>query len=145
MKKKNFLWSMFAIMMVTMLSVSLSACSSDDDDNSVVGSWSCVEESRDETPNGYVGSVSRHTYTATFKSNNTGTFTELHEHQGEESYTESFQFTYTKKSDTEGSIVLEYKSSYSGDELEYYRYVIKEKQMYIYDEDDDLEWVLTKN
>ena len=62
MEKKNFLWGMLAILMVTMLSVGFAACGSDDDDNKtsngVVGTWS--------------GRDGSSTVTLTFNSNNTG-------------------------------------------------------------------------
>lgn len=133
--KKNFIWSMFAIIMVTMLSVSLSACGSDDEEdgaNSVVGTWYRVEE----------GGSLREIFSLTFKSNGTGSLSVKYEYQGEEPYTVSTSFTYTSISNTKGTITGEEYDSYGTIVTMFCHYVIIGNKMRVYEDGYEDDYVV---
>lgn len=68
MKKKNWLWSMLAVMMVAMLSVGIVSCGKDDDDN---GTGSSVSNS--SVVGRWTGTNGTWNFTYVFNSNGTGT------------------------------------------------------------------------
>lgn len=138
MEKKNFLWGMLAILMVTMLSVGFAACGSDDDDNKtsngVVGTWS--------------GRDGSSTVTLTFNSNNTGMYIEsyIDSYSGGKE-TESASFTYSMVDGSKGIMMINVPDKwYSGSSTWTYYFVINGNSMSVYEDDfyDDLEYVLTK-
>ena len=134
MKKKNFLWSMLAIMMVAMLGVGFVACGGDDGDNSkgVVGTWSGQEGKR------YL--------TLTFKGDGTGTYISRYNDSYSGMETETGTFTYIMEGDNKGIINIREYDSYSGYGYETVYFVIEGKTMSLYDDYyyDDLEWILIK-
>lgn len=135
MKKKNFLWSMFAIMMVTMLSVSLSACGSDDDDDnggsSVVGTWK--------------GNSDGESLTLTFKNDGTGTYVIVWDDSwtGEGEVSERGTFSYSMSSSHSGYLTIRYEDSYSGISTDTYDFEVDGRRMYLTDRYGDSA-VLTK-
>ena len=131
-KKKKFYWSMLAIIMVTMLSVGLTACGSDDDDNTVVGTWS--------------GQQGRNNLTLTFKSDGTGTFISRYNDSYSGMETSSGNFTYVMDGNNKGIINIRLYDSYSGYGHETIFFVIESNTMSLYEDYyyDDLEFVLTK-
>ena len=131
--KKNLLWSMLAILMVTMLSVGITACSSDDDDDkAVVGTWS--------------GQDGRDYLTLTFKSDGTGTYISRYYDSYSGMETDSGTFTYVMEGDNKGMINIRFYDSYYGYENETIFFVIEGKTMSLFEDYyyDDLEWILTK-
>ena len=107
-------------MMVTMLSVNLSACSGDDDDvSSIVGTW--VWEENDSY--GCYGSI------AVFNADKSGTWTLYDKNKTDGSYKryDTDPFTYAPTSSTEGTIAIEEKKG-----TEHLYYVIKGNELHIY-------------
>ena len=98
MKKKDFLWNVLAIVMVTMLSVGLSSCSRDDDEGSSAN-----------IPTGLLGTwyktsgASKYSMNFTFNSDGTGKGDVSHNNII--SYS-SFSFTYRYKSN--GDVTCDY-------------------------------------
>lgn len=131
-KKKKFYWSMLAIIMVTMLSVGLTACGSDDDDNPVVGTWS--------------GQQGRNNLTLTFKSDGIGTFISRYNDSYSGMETSSGNFTYVMEGNNKGIINIRLYDSYSGYGYGTIFFVIESNTMSLYEHYyyDDLEFVLTK-
>lgn len=122
MEKKVFLWSMMAFVLSVMLSVGLSSCGDDDDDNGIVGTW--VAYDGDEE------------ITFTFNSDNTGVYMEKRKIQG--------TFIYSMSSNQKGTITIKDNDSYSGHSYEIYTFSIKDGSLFLYDDDGDLELVFTK-
>ena len=113
---------MLGITMMAMLSVNLSACSSDDDedDNTIVGSW-IREETYDDW---YFSEI------LTFKSDKTGTETKNYR-TGSYTDSEVNPFTYTPTSSSEGTMVV--RDGEGSDEVDSLYYVIKNGNLYIGD------------
>ena len=107
------------VMMVTMLSVNLSACRSDDDDDDasgVVGTWVSKYGSTVET--------------IVFKADKSGTWN-IHS----ERYDDTDTFTYSPVSNTEGTMaIIEGKGS---GEVDYMYYVVKGNKLHIYESYED--------
>lgn len=111
MIKKNFLLSMLAIMMVALVGAGLVACGSDDeknDNNSIVGTWVCVETSGS---NGYYRTQ---TITLNIMPGGKGTWAtvSVYEYNGQQNTSrDSGDFTYTFNG-TSGKVTIREKGSY---------------------------------
>lgn len=99
-------------------------------DNSVVGSW--------------VGQEGRRSYTFSFRQDGTGVIVTKYDdpYSGIETHQESF--TYTMISGNSGTMTVREYDSYSGYGYEMYMFEIKNKSLYIYDDDGDLELILSR-
>lgn len=135
MKQRNLLWSLFTLVMVTMMSAGFIACGDDDDDpvsGGVVGTWS--------------GQDGKDYLTLTFKSGGSGTWTSRYNDYYSGMETERGSFTYEMEGKSKGVITVRYYDSYYGYENEHIYFEIEGKKMYLYEDyyGEDLEWVLTK-
>lgn len=99
-------------------------------DNSVVGSW--------------VGQEGRRSYTFSFRQDGTGVIVTKYNdsYSGIETHQESF--TYKMISGNSGTMTVREYDSYSGYGYEMYMFEIKNKSLYIYDDDGDLELILSR-
>ena len=88
MKKKNWLWSMLAVMMDAMLSVGIVSCGKDDDDN---GTGSSVSNS--SVVGRWTGTNGTWNFTYVFNSNGTGTAEGTSKHGSKHLW----QFTWSGK------------------------------------------------
>ena len=125
MKKKSLLWSLLAVMMVTLLSVGLSSCKGDDE-----------EVNQEVKGTTWKGAVDGESLTLIFTSNNSGTFTSV---DSEETITGSF--TCNGSAD-KGAI----KIVVNGRTVDFGYYAFKGNKMYLYNDADykELIWTLTK-
>lgn len=143
MRKQNFLWSMFAIVMITMSCAIIASCG---DDNKSGGSSGSSGGGKDVTDGNIIGTwkgkVEHGSLTATFMSDGTGTWLET-----EDIYTYEGTFTYVKDSDSKGRVFMKFTDYYSGVDTYIYYYEIKSGKMYLYDDgyDGEQEWILTKD
>ncbi len=139
MNKKNLFWSILAILMVTIQSVAITACGSDDEEdnadetNAIVGTWS--------------GQDGKENLTMIFKSDGTGAYISRY-NSSSGMDTESGTFTYIMEGDKKGLINVRFHDSYSysGKEYETLFFVIEGEKMSLFDDYyyDDLEWILTR-
>lgn len=132
--KKNFLWSLLAVIMATMLSFSITSCGSDDDDDekteevtsaSIVGSWSWSKNN---------GSFSE---TRTFKAD--GTFiTEWKESEYSGTNSGTYVFNVTDMKLTTNTLEGEGLGEYT------YSVVLKGNQLTLIEKDGDIRGPMTK-
>lgn len=149
MKKKAFLWSVLAIMMVAVSGVIITACGDDEtkngdgitnggngdndgdaDDSStnannnyVIGTWTSVGEEE--------------TFTLIFKSNGTGVWITTYEDRYSGTQTDVEAFTYMQEGSSNGKILLRTYDSYSSYTTEVLYYSISGQTMYVKEEGDD--------
>lgn len=133
--KKNLIWSMLAIMMVTMLSVSFTSCGDSDnevDDEkitaaSIVGSWAYTTKH---------GSYEIRTFNAD------GTYTIVHkDSKGEQDYFESGTYVFNVK---EMTLTI---NTLVGEKLGYhspYTVILKGNQLTLIEKDGDVRGPMTK-
>lgn len=143
--KKNIIWSLFAFVIVAMLSTGFVACGDDDSNDSgsgtkkgVVGTWSGTSHSHKET------------LSLTFKSGGSGTWISRYYDSYSGTETNRGSFTYEMEGKYKGIIIInDNKDSYSyssGHSNIILFFEIEDDTMFIYLEDygDNLGWTLTK-
>lgn len=142
--KKNYLWSVLAIVLALTMSIGFMSCSSDDDDNKNGGNNNDFAKNVIGTWSGKDGKYS--IKTLIFKSDNKGIFIDDFEDVYGGRETETSNFTYKPESSTKGIISIECYEEDGGFFLDVFYYIIEGKTMYVYEKgyNDDLEWVLTK-
>ena len=141
--KKNIIWSLFAFVIVAMLSTGFVACGDDDSNDSgsgtkkgVVGTWS--------------GTSHKETLSLTFKSGGSGTWISRYYDSYSGTETNTGSFTYEMEGKYKGIIIIKgNKDSYSyssGHSNTILFFEIEDDTMFIYFDDygDDLGWTLTK-
>lgn len=137
MKISKLLGTLF-VSVLTIGALSLFSCGDDDSeesDNGVVGTWYSEER-------GYYGDIE--TTTVIFEKDGTGTIESVTQ-SGSYTDVENGTFTYHMESASHGTMTIKYKdSSYSGYNYDMYTIRVEGGTMYLYEDGDDLEFVLTK-